>query len=631
MANASNPERSALDFMLERLIWLLAFAAIAVGPLATGLVRPQDFAYVVWLTLGATGVWALRIVCCQEHRVFWPPISFGVTAFMAYAAWCYSEAPVEYVARQELLRVLVYGALFLVFVANLHRQEAGQLVAFGLIFIAMGISLYALYQFLTKSEMVWWFTRPAGYYGRASGTYINPNHLAGFLEMVLPMGIALTLAGRYSMLMKVLLGYATLVILAGLVLTISRGGWIAATIGCGFLFVFWLLQTREYWLPTLSVGLGLAVAAGVAFSFARQADVRQNRLSEVRVFNDVRYLVWPAAISIWKEHPWTGGGPAHFDLRFPKYRAASDQLSGRPERTHNDYLNTLADWGVIGLGLIATCLTALAWGFVKGWRYLQRSSTDLKGSKLSNRAAVVLGAASGLVAISIHSLCDFNMHIPANALVAVSLMGLVSGSLRYATDRYWVRSTLLSRGVITLLLLAWCIYITPQAIRLTHESRELAKVAAIKVADQPRLNHLIKAFEIENRNAKTAFEIGDHYWRTSSEGVSDYQALAKEAIAWFETASRLNPLDPTALIRHGMCLDWLDKPNDARPLFERALELDPNGFNTVAHMGWHLFQIGQYAEARKWFEKSQSLYATKNPMAKLYLDRIDQKLSKEAK
>lgn len=629
MATASSKESSPLDFLLERLIWLLAFAAIATGPLATGLVRPQDFTIVMWLVLGAAVVWGLRLLFCPEHRVFWPPISFGVLAFIGYAVWRYTEAPVEYVARQELLKILIYGALFLVIVANLHRQNAVQIVAFGLIFIAMGISLYAIYQFLTKSENVWWFTRPAGYFGRASGTYINPNHLAGFLEMVLPLALALTLAGRYSLLMKIFLGYASLVILTGIVLTISRAGWVSATVGCLFLFAFWLLQTREYWIPTLSILAGLAIAAGVAFSFARQSDVRQNRLSEVRVYNDVRYLLWPSAISIWKESPWFGGGPAHFDLRFRKFRAPSDQLAGRPEWAHNDYLNTLADWGVVGLGIILACLGSLAWGFTRGWRYLQRSSTDLKGSKLSNRAALVLGATSGLVAILVHSLGDFNMHIPANAIVAITLMAIISGSLRFSTDRYWMRNGLIARVLLAAGLFGGCAYLVPQTLRLTHESRELSRVASIKVADQTRLGHLNQAFQIENRNPKTAFEIGDHHWRESSEGSTDYAASAKEAIAWFETASKLNPLDPTALVRHGMCLDWLDKHDEARVLFQKALELDPNGFSTVGHMGWHFMQVKNYKEARVWLTRSLELYPKDNPM-EIYLKQLD-RLEKEAK
>ena len=78
----------------------------------------------------------------------------------------------------------------------------------------MSISFYAVYQFVTDSTRVWHvFTQ---YRGRASGTYICPNHLGGFLELLLPLALAYTIAGRLKALTKIFLGYATLVILAGM-------------------------------------------------------------------------------------------------------------------------------------------------------------------------------------------------------------------------------------------------------------------------------------------------------------------------------------------------------------------------------------------------------------------------------
>ncbi|MBI1842688.1 MAG: O-antigen ligase family protein [Verrucomicrobia bacterium] len=631
MANEQNQERSQFDSLLQRLIWLLVVAVLGMGPLLTGMVRAEDFIWALWLTMGAVLVWVLRIWCSSDYRVFWPPIAHGVLAFVAYAVWRYTQSPIEYVARQEMIKVLVYAALFVVIVANFQRQEASHWIAFTLIFVATAVSMYAICQFVTKSEMVWSFSRPAAYQGRASGTYMNPNHLAGFLEMTLPLAISLTLAGRYSVVMKIMLGYATLVILTGLMLTISRGGWLAAGVGCGFLFIFWLFQTRERWTPALLIGGALCCVAAVAFTYARNADVRQNRLAETRQYNDVRYKLWPAAISIWKEDPWFGGGLDHFDHRFPKYRIASDQLAGRPERVHNDYLNTLADWGVVGAGIIAYCLGALGWGFLKSWRYLQRNGNDLSGNRNSNRAALSMGAMAGVVAILAHSLFDFNMHIPANAITAICLMAMVSAALRYTTDRSWLSGALWSRLLVTMPLIGWGAYLTPEAIKLTKESRELSMVSGVKYADAIRLRYLKQAFQVDPMNPKTVFEIGDHYWRESSEGSINHETLGKEAIEWFELAIKLNPFDPTARVRFGMCLDWLGRHDEAGPYFEQALSLDPNGFSTVGHMGWHLFQIGRYADARKWFEKSQGLYPADNPLAYTYLKLIDKKLAEGAK
>src|SRR5207302_1333669 len=73
---------------------------------------------------------------------------------------------------------------------------------------------------------VWNFIKP--YPHRGSGTYISPNHLAGFLEMLLPLGLAYAMAGRQKHLTKILLGYASLVIITGIGVTVSRGSWVAS-------------------------------------------------------------------------------------------------------------------------------------------------------------------------------------------------------------------------------------------------------------------------------------------------------------------------------------------------------------------------------------------------------------------
>jgi hypothetical protein len=146
---------------------------------------------------------------------------------MGYAVARYFTADLEYVARQESLKVVLYGFLFFAILNNLHRQETTAIVATVLIVVATAIAGYALYQFITGSDRVWHFIRPPGYAGRGSGTYICPNHLGGYLEILLPLAIAYTLTGRFSPLQRILLAYASLVILAGIAASVSRGTWIA--------------------------------------------------------------------------------------------------------------------------------------------------------------------------------------------------------------------------------------------------------------------------------------------------------------------------------------------------------------------------------------------------------------------
>jgi hypothetical protein len=170
-------------------------------------------------------LWIARLWLQRRWEFLWPPDLLGVLAFTLYGIGRYWTADVEYVARQELLRILVYAFLFFAILNNLHSQEAMRTITYTMVFLAMVLSFYAVYQFITESSRVWHFVSP--YKHRGMGTYINPNHFAGFLELILPVALAYTLASRAKPVTKVFLGYASLVLLAGITVTMSRGGWIA--------------------------------------------------------------------------------------------------------------------------------------------------------------------------------------------------------------------------------------------------------------------------------------------------------------------------------------------------------------------------------------------------------------------
>jgi len=144
----------------------------------------------------------------------------------------------------------------------------------------------------------------------------------------------------------------------------------------------------------------------------------------------MRYKLWPAAIQVWQDNFWFGAGPAHFEYQFQQHRPKDPELQVRADQAHNDYLNTLADWGLVGALLVAGAWGAFYWGVFRSWKFVQRAPNDF-AAKRSNKSSVVLGGSLGLLAMLLHSFVDFNMHIPSNAILAVTLMALVSGYFRF--------------------------------------------------------------------------------------------------------------------------------------------------------------------------------------------------------
>jgi hypothetical protein len=110
----------------------------------------------------------------------------------------------------------------------------------------------------------------------------------------------------------------------------------------------------------------VAVLIGGGVFFFSKTVFLKNRVTQTVVASknvevDVRYELWGAAVRMWKDYVWFGMGPGHFDHRFRAYRPAAIQL--QPDRVHNDYLNTLVDWGVIGAAIITLALGALFAGW----------------------------------------------------------------------------------------------------------------------------------------------------------------------------------------------------------------------------------------------------------------------------
>ena len=639
--------RDSIDRFCERGILVLALGILVLGPLCAGAVRTPELAALGLLTAVILGLWIVRLWMQERPKLLWPPVCWAVGAFALYALWRYFTCDIEYIGRLELLRVLIYTALFFAIINNLHRQETTQIISFALIFLAMVLASCAVWQLLSRTDKVpalssqlesvlfqsktWYFKRE--YLGRASATYINPNHLAGFLEMLLPLALTYVLAGRGKALTKVLLGYAALVILVGIVATGSRGSWAATGVALFGLFSV-LASHRSYRLPSLAM-LVLLMIGG--FYFLRYKNPFHHRVEAAlaggKVELDMRQDIWDATVRMWRDHPWVGVGPGHFNLRFPEYRPASIQL--QPDRAHNEYLNVLVDWGAAGAAIVAGVLGLLVAGVLKTWRFVRRSEREFKSNR-SDKFAFVAGAAFGLVALLVHSVVDFNLHIPANAILAASLVALLSSHLRFATEQYWTGGGMLTKALASVIAAAAMICLGQQSVHLTHEYSWLASAAGQGNFSDERVLRLEKANAIEPRNFETTFGIAESYRVQSFEGGAgmngrdDYQKLAQKAMTWYSRGTNTNRFDDRNYLGLGRCLDWLGRTNESPAFFSRADELEPNNYFTAALIGQHYVEIGDYAAARIWLERSLSLQRSNNVPAAAYLEIANDRLFEAA-
>jgi O-antigen ligase len=622
--------RETLDRWCERGILSLVLGILVFGPLAMGAVDAPEFIVIQGLTVAVMLAWALRLWISPKPRLLWPPLGWAVLAFAALAIGRYLTADIEYVARLEMIQVLMYAFLFFAIVNNLYRQESVHIVSFTLIFLAMGISCFAVFQFLTHSNRIWDYASP--YRGRASGTYISPNNFAGFLEMLLPLATAYILVGRMKPVVRILLGYAALVMLAGMTVTFSRSGWVAGSVAL-LVLLGTLIFHRNHRLTAFLL-LVILVGGGTVFvtnylSKTLNYMRRMGAPGESAALNlEVRLSIWTAAEQMWRDHFWWGVGPAHYDYRFREYRP--ENVQGNPDRAHNDYLNLLADWGAVGGIIVLTGMVTFGAGLRKTWKYVRPSENDF-GRGMSNRFAFFIGASAGLLALAVHSVVDFNLHIPANAILGVTLLALLSSNLRLATERHWLGARLPVKMLATLTLVAGVAYLSCQGWRRGREAAWLAQAEPLPNFSPERAAAWKKAFDVEPMNFETAYNIGEAYRVQSFDGGQNYEDLAKTAIKWYARGMKLDPHNGYNYLRYGMCLDWLGRHDEAGPYFNRADTLDPNGYYTAANVGWHYIQAGNYAAARQWLGRSLRLGGWRgNDIAYSYWDIVERKLVENA-
>jgi O-antigen ligase len=610
LAKAEGPAQSRfrerLDVFCEKGIVGAVVLIVLWGPLAFGALPAGAFLVIQGLTILALGLWVVRIWAQRSFHLLWPPICWAIFVFVLYALVRCRLVVIEYVARRELVQVIVYASLFFVIINNFHRRESATIITLCLIALGMLLSWDAVFQLATNYPRVWGF--PRRFMERPSGTYINHNHLAGFLGMVAPLALSYTLMSRFTPTMKVLFAYCALAMLAGIGITFSRGG-ILATSATLFVFCLVLLFQRGYWLPALGI-LAVLVTVGVAadteFDLVHKRFIGSFRSGRP---TDIRFLVyWPAAIHIFKDHPLWGAGPGHFDSGFARYRQSIAQV--QPAYAHNDYLQTLAEWGVTGLAIIGVVCALLYYGALKTWPALRQADLEAAAAQKGDRSAFLMGACMGLLALLFHSVVDFNMHIPANAAIAVTLMALISAQWRFATERFWNNPRLLGKILLTVVIAAAMVWLAAQGVRRGREAFWQHRVADETASWDARLAGLEKAFEAEPANYENSYYLGEYYRLCSQEGNPGCEDLARQALPWYAKSMASNPWEAFVPMRYGMCLDLMGETNQAGAYFDRAEKMDPNNAQVAFFLGRHCMELGDYPAAKNWFQRSVGLWWT---------------------
>jgi tetratricopeptide (TPR) repeat protein/O-antigen ligase len=421
----------SIDGALEAgVVALLVFA-----PLPLGSVRPWAQVAIEGSVALLLTLWIVRMAVSGELEVRWTPLLWPAMAMAGLVGWQLLSpgGSADPYATWESARL--YGAYLglLLVVSGLPMTRARvtrltiALVGWAVVLAGVGFA----HQFGAGAS---WLPANPDATGRLTSTFVNPNHQALYFSLALFVTLGLLLRpstrgsrgghGRSglersqgplgSLPIRVLLAGGVLVLALALVLTLSRGG-IVSTVAGLLAMLALALSSRaggRALLPFLVIAFGVTVYAGWV-----GLDAVGNRFAAVmrEPVSDLRWSMWRATLRVVGDAPVTGVGLGAFQDGFSPYRPVEVPAERVVDYAHNDFLQLLAEAGITGLLIGVWALAALLVFTVRSWR--GRRDPFVRG--------MVLGGVGAVVAAMVHSLIDFGLHMPANAVVLAVVAGLL--------------------------------------------------------------------------------------------------------------------------------------------------------------------------------------------------------------
>ena len=402
---------------------LLAFSVFAHG-----VVEPWSEAV---LEIGAAILflwWGLLFargsVPVRWHRLFWPMAAFWLLAAVQYGT---GITAVSFLTKVEILKFSALALSFFLVVQAFETLEHWRAFAWFLLAVGFIASLLGILQHFTFDGKLYWF-RELRYGGIPFGPYVNRNHFAGLVELIVPTGLSVLLLRAEDRDRLSLLLVLTLIPIGALFLAASRGGIAAFFLEVGLVVVLGVL--RGHGRNQLVAGAVLLLLAGglVVWLGAGRALDRFQAYQKLEVSEARRAEMLRDSWRIFVDHRSAGTGLGTLEDVFPRYETLYDGTI--VNHTHNDYVEVLAETGAIG-GLICASFLVLLFG--GAWRRIAEAKNPLD-------LALHIGALSACCALLAHSLVDFNLHIPSNGLLFLIQAALATSATpvreRYLSGTY---------------------------------------------------------------------------------------------------------------------------------------------------------------------------------------------------
>lgn len=427
---------------IERLVCIGLLANVIFTALAFGAVEAWSAALFELMMAALALLWGAKFILDKQIVLTLPKTALPLLSLCAFgfiqglAFTGRDRVRLSLSTDVEATRAATLGLVFLliafILAANLftnHRRI--RLLAITLTVFGLLLAIFALAQHFTWNGRFYWLRPASAAVSSPFGPFANHNHFAGYMELLIPLPIALVLARATKPDARLFLIFAAAVMAVAAVASLSRGGMISLVAEMVFIG---LLSGRAEATRGAAASLRAAafillivaaIAAGIYWTGPERVVERLARTGVVgddpraESFHASRGWIWRDTLAMISANPILGVGLGAYETAYPLTSAEdvmnADGVSYSVDRAHNDYLQAVADCGLVGGGLVVWFITLL---FNRVRRAAQSGDALMR--------AMAIGGGGGLFALLVHSLFDFNLQLPANALLFLLIAAVVS-------------------------------------------------------------------------------------------------------------------------------------------------------------------------------------------------------------
>ncbi len=398
-----------------------ACTVLLLGPLAFGAIEPWSIFALEGCAMLLFAAWAGRQWINRELDVSGNAVYRPMAAFFALALvqWLAGTTAYRQVTYSHLLLYAAYGMLPFVVTQTLRRSSQFELMAKSFTAYGAVVAAFAVLQGLAPNGKLYWiWTLEQG--GYIYGPYVNHNHYAGLMEMLMPFPLVLAATRYTSGNRKIAVAGIAALIAASIFLSGSRGGMAAFIAQMVVLGVLLARKRQGNWKQPLLLGAFLALV--IVFLVWLGGNELTRRLASIHseaheeINGGLRLSIDRDCWRMLLKRPLLGWGLGTFSTVYPEFR--SFYTTFFVNQAHNDYLQLLVETGLAGFSIAV-------WFLVLVFR---RAAGKLENWTETASGALTVAALLGCVGILVHSFVDFNLQIPANAALFYVLCAIAASA-----------------------------------------------------------------------------------------------------------------------------------------------------------------------------------------------------------